>query len=107
MSDSTPLQPPQDTSAGLEAAPEEPLDLRPWPWQPIVSGIFTVAACALIGAGIWWLLDEPDLVPVTGRITCDGKPLKDGIVTTVPVRGGMGALSPLDAAGNFKLETNG
>jgi hypothetical protein len=54
-----------------------------------------------------WIVDRPVLVPVTGRVTCDGKPPPDAVVVTVPVDGGLGGLSGLDADGKFRLQTNG
>ncbi|MGE5191414.1 MAG: hypothetical protein ACM3U2_02860 [Deltaproteobacteria bacterium] len=107
MSEPSPLQAPRDQTVPQEPARQSSLDLRPSRWQPILSGGVTLLVIALLAGGIMWVVDQPVLVPVTGRVTCEGKPLKDAIVTTVPVKGGLGALSALDAEGNFNLETNG
>lgn len=57
--------------------------------------LFTGAGCA----------GKDPLVPVRGRITLDGKPLKDVIVTFTPIGDtrGNGALGGTDADGRFTL----
>jgi hypothetical protein len=107
MSEPSPLQAPDDQQVAPEPARESSLDLRPSRWQPILAGGFTLLVIAVLAGGIMWVIDQPVLVPVTGRVTCEGRALKDAIVMTVPVKGGLGGLSSLDADGNFKLETNG
>src|SRR5262245_25031857 len=107
MSDPSPQPVSPDQPPGQQPGRATSLDLRPWRWQPILSGGVTLLILALLVGGILWFLDEPVLVEVTGRVTCEGKPLKDGVVTTMPVKGGLGAISGFDAEGNFRLKTNG
>ncbi|MCX7418184.1 MAG: hypothetical protein NT013_01435 [Planctomycetia bacterium] len=73
-------------------------------WQFFAIGV------AVLGVTLWLLeswLREPELVPVTGQIQYDGKPLSNGFVVSIPTRGGLSALSALDDEGRFDLSTNG
>lgn len=44
-----------------------------------------------------------DLGEVSGKVTMDGKPLPDALVTFVPMEGGRAATGVSDANGNYKL----
>jgi hypothetical protein len=46
-----------------------------------------------------------DLLPVTGTVTLDGKPVGDAAVTFSPTAGGPVASGTTDAAGHFQLTT--
>ena len=68
--------------------------------------IAVVALGSILGLSAIWLR-EPELVPVTGRVLYQGEPLSEGFVVSLPIRGGLSALSKLDDEGRFDLSTNG
>lgn len=56
---------------------------------------------ALVGCGD----GGPELVAVSGKVTLDGKPVPNAIVTFNPTgAGGSNSLGKTDAAGNYRLE---
>ena len=62
------------------------------------------AACCLvclvtIGCGS----GGPELGPVTGKVTLDGKPVTNGLVTFMPIGGGRPATGKTDANGQYAL----
>jgi len=57
---------------------------------------------SLIGCGRG---DYPETVSVTGRVTLDGQPLPDAIVTFMPVDGQRSGSGTTDARGAFSLST--
>ncbi len=73
-------------------------------WLLVAVGV-AVMGVTLLLLESW--LREPELVPVTGRVQYDGKPLSNGFVVSLPTRGGLSALSALDDEGRFDLSTNG
>lgn len=57
---------------------------------------FFVAGCSGTGEA------TPELTPVSGRVTLNGKPLPDAIVTFIPTAGRL-SIGTTDAAGNYEL----
>src|SRR5262245_7852011 len=107
MSDSLPSTDPNEASLppGPLAKPSEKLgQTRLW---PLLAGGIVFACGAAIVAGVFWVMDRPVLVPVSGRIRFSGRSLENAFVLAIPNRGSQSALSPLDADGNFSLMTNG
>ena len=108
MSDSLPSADHNEASP----PPHQPLanpsqELRQTRVWPLLAGGLVVVAGAAIIAGLFWVMDRPVLVPVSGRIRFSGPSLENGFVLAIPNRGGQSALSPLDAEGNFSLTTDG
>jgi hypothetical protein len=106
MSEPAPV-PDHEPSIRPDPHHEDSLDDRSGAWVRIVVAGCALLLCAAVIGGFVWLLDAPVLVPVTGRVKFGDKSLKTGFVTAIPVRGGLAALSALDAEGNFDLMTNG
>lgn len=48
--------------------------------------------------------DLPDLAPVTGTVTLDGKPISGAVVTFDPAAGGVVSHGVTDDSGRFELE---
>lgn len=107
MSDSPSIETHSEVPMKRAPGRESSLDLRPNPWHPIISGCVTLLVFAGIGGGIMWYKHGPVLVPVTGRVTFNSKPLDNAFVMSCPVEGGDYAVSPLDAEGKYNLETKG
>jgi hypothetical protein len=72
-----------------------------------VSLIVSITAVSgLIGCGG----DERKLVPVSGTVTINGKPLRDAVITFLPADSNKGALPGEDISGpegNYKAMTRG
>ncbi len=64
--------------------------------------IFSLLALALVAG----CSGRPRRVPVSGKVTIDGKPLTSGFIQVVPDNA-RAAVSRIDSAGHFKLETYG
>lgn len=63
----------------------------------IVAGVlFCVVGCSSSST-------RPDLVPVKGRVTLDGQPLKQALIVFRSETGGRGSRSITDSNGNFEL----
>lgn len=62
--------------------------------------VVALAAIAIVGCN-----RGPDLVPVSGTVMIDGKPLTYGTVRLIP-DSGRPALSNIDSEGRFKLMTD-
>jgi hypothetical protein len=58
-------------------------------------------AVALTGCGA----DRPQTIPVTGRVTLDGRPVEGAVVGFLPKGGGRPATGTTDASGAFTLTT--
>lgn len=64
---------------------------------------FATGVLLLTGCGGGASNDLPDLVPVTGTVTQDGKPLSGAVVTFEPATGGGISAGLTDDAGKFEL----
>lgn len=53
-----------------------------------------------------WCDEEPELVPVVGFITLDGKPLDNALVQFFPPLGGQPAIARTDASGRYELKSD-
>jgi hypothetical protein len=52
----------------------------------------------------------PPLVPVSGKVTLEGKPFTEGSVTLIPEAnnlGGLAIVGPIDSTGQYTVTTNG
>ena len=74
-------------------------------WSPIALlalGIMTIAGCGT---------PPPEIVPVTGVLTCNGAPLGNALVSFVPMQEGLDgnftASGVTDRAGKFSLQLPG
>jgi hypothetical protein len=84
-------------------------------WRVIKLATIPLVLFVLIATGIslgWedalkqWI--RPQLVPVTGEVRYEGKPMTVGFVSTRYLDGQGGTtLGPLDSEGRFSLSTNG
>jgi len=80
-------------------------------WACTPARLLTIACClALCSAGCGDS-SGPKLVPVAGKVTVDGQPVKAGTLSFRPdkSKGNMSPHEPggeIDSAGNFKLFTN-
>jgi hypothetical protein len=66
--------------------------------------LYAAAACCFVGlATIGCGPKGPELGSVTGKVTLDGKPVTNGLVTFMPVAGGRPATGKTDANGQYML----
>lgn len=49
--------------------------------------------------------DGPELIPVSGKVTVDGKPLAEGTVKFIPAQGGRSARSSITENGTYQLSS--
>lgn len=63
--------------------------------------ILTGAACCSIGCGG----SRSDMVPVSGKVTYEGKVVTEGTITFYPVAGGRPSTGPIGSDGNYKLSS--
>ena len=68
----------------------------------MLSFCLVVAFC-LVGCG-GGPSDQPDLAPVSGKVTVGGQPLSNAIVTFTPVSEGRPSSGATDAQGAFELQ---
>lgn len=74
---------------------------------PIVLAIVVIAGIAMGWEEVLHGWIKPKLVPVTGQVEFDGKPVPGGFVRAQYLDGTGGiALGPLDEAGRFTLSTD-
>jgi len=64
--------------------------------------LLVIAAIAMI-AGCGGSYDGPPLGTVSGKVTIDGKPATDAIVTFKPLDGGRSSSGTTDKEGNYQL----
>src|SRR5262245_6286098 len=107
MSESLPSADQNEASPPPEPVAKPSQNLGSTRLWPILAGGLVFVCGAAIVAGVFWVMDQPVLVPVSGRIRFSGRTLENAFVLAIPNRGGQSALSPLDADGNFSLMTNG
>lgn len=69
----------------------------------ILSIIVCGALCSCQDSGVD--PDRPQVVPVSGTITYQGKPLPEAVVTYYPVTGEQSAFGRTDEAGHYVLTT--
>ena len=67
----------------------------------VLSVLFTSGLVCLIAVGCG--PGGPQLGTVTGRVTLDGQPVTNGLVTFTPVEGGRAASGKTDASGQYEL----
>jgi hypothetical protein len=65
-----------------------------YPWHLLLI-LFCISGCN----------NGPKVVPVSGKVTIEGKPVKAGFVRVLP-RNGRPALGKIEADGTFKLRTD-
>lgn len=65
----------------------------------------TFGAILGLSAGCGYAPTGPKMVPVTGTVTLDGKPLPQGVVTLLPAAGGRAPSGTTDDQGKFHLES--
>ena len=65
------------------------------------GGFAAIAVTLVVGCG----QDGPELFPVHGRVTLDGKPLADAGVMFMPDENGPSAMGTTDSEGRFELMT--
>lgn len=65
----------------------------------------TVAMAVLLLAGC--SNDGPKLVPLSGKVLRDGKPMTNVSVAFIPMGSGLAAMGSADNSGNIQVQTNG
>lgn len=70
------------------------------PTQSLFAGAMLIVLLATVGCGD----GRPDLVPVSGQVLIDGKPLGYGFIRVVP-ENARAATGKLDTEGRFTLKT--
>jgi len=104
--------------SNIRGKAEKPVQLTPQesgvPYQPdfsLVRVLFMVLILCGVGAAGWYLLiresKPPALVPYTGRVLYQGKPVVGGVMTQNLDDKFDTAGGTLDADGRFTLDTNG
>ena len=72
-----------------------------------LAGLVAVMGlCSFLGCGN----SLPPLVPVSGKVTLDGKPFTEGSVNLISEDtklGGLAILGPIDSTGQYSITTNG
>jgi hypothetical protein len=76
------------------------LSHRFWPFLALL-----LAAAAGCSSGDTWTEKRPKVVPVTGTVLYNGKPLANATVTFTNSSAGRSAFANTDANGNFTLTT--
>lgn len=66
-------------------------------------GLFVVGCCFLVAVGCG--SGRPELVPVAGRVTLDGKPVSEGQIEFFPEESGRPAIGNIDSEGHYELQT--
>lgn len=78
---------------------------------PIRIGAFVIGLTLIVGCGKKGGADMPDTVPVSGKITVDGEPVTEGLVTLAPFdkeqKTGGTPSGKIDPSGGYVLYTNG
>lgn len=67
-----------------------------------VAGTALTSVLAMMGCG----QQGPPLAIVTGKVTLDGNPVSNAIVTFAPVNGGMASTGVTEADGTYRLRCN-
>ena len=67
--------------------------------------VFAFTGLLGVAAGCGSAPTGPVMVPVTGTVTLDGKPLPQGVVTLLPSAGGRAPSATTDDQGKFQVES--
>lgn len=73
----------------------------------VIAAAIGLLILGAAGFTVLYFWDNPTMVPVTGRILVNGKPLATGFVMAKRVRDQTMSVSNLDSGGRFELTTNG